>query len=154
MDAVAEEALLGELLDEDDLGGDEDGGLALLVGDGDIDEGLGVIVFGAFEAQAALGHVLALDDVIAALGMADAGGVSDFDARVFAAIDARRGGFFLSGRRDGEDGARFISRLSARGASTGLRRRRDLRGIMRLSVERRRSRSERNCGSGRRRKGI
>ncbi len=140
MDAVAEEALLGKFFDEDDLGGNEDGGLALLIGDGDIDEGLRIIFCAALEAQAALGHVLAGDDVFAPLGMADAGGVIDFDARVFAAIDARRGGFFLSGRRDGEDGgARFISRLSARGVSTGLRRRRDLRGIMRLSVERRRS---------------
>ncbi len=154
MDAVAEEALLGEFFDEDDLGGDEDGGLAGLVGNGDIDEGLRIIFCAALEAQAAFGHVFAGDDVFAPLGMANASGVSDFDARVFAAIDARRGGFFLSGRRDGEDGARFISRLSARGVSTGLRRRRDLRGIMRLSVERRRSRSERNCGSGRRRKGI
>ena len=153
MDAVAEEALLGEFFDEDDLGGNEDGGLALLIGDGDIDEGLRIIFCAALEAQAALGHVLAGDDVIAALGMADAGGVSDFDARVFAAIDARRGGFFLGGRRDGEDGgARLTSRLSARGVSTGFRRRRDLRGTMRLSVERRRS--ERNCGSVRRRKGI
>ena len=154
LDAVAEEALLGELFGEDDLSGDENGGLAGLIGDGDFDEGLRIIFCAAFEAQAALGHVLALDDVVAALGMADTGRVGDFDARVFAAIDARRGGFFLSGRRDGEDGARFISRLSARGVSTGLRRRRDLRGIMKLSVERRRSRSERNCGSVRRRKGI
>ena len=103
MDAVAEEMLLGEFLDEDDLGGDEDGGLAFFVGDGDFDEGLRVIVRAALEAQAAFGHVLAGDDVFAALGMMDAGRVGDFDARMFAAVDARRGGFFLSGRREGED---------------------------------------------------
>ncbi len=95
MDAVAEEALLGELFGEDDLGGDEDGGLAGLIGDGDVDEGLGVIAFGALEAETALGHVLAGDDVFAALGMAYAGGVADFDARMLAAIGARRGGRIL-----------------------------------------------------------
>ena len=87
MDAVAEELLLGEFLDEDDLAGDDDGGLAFFVGDGDVDEGLSVIVGAAFEAEAAAGHVLAGDDVVAALGMADAGGVADFDAGVLAAID-------------------------------------------------------------------
>ena len=95
MDAVAEEALLGELFGEDDLGGDEDGGLAGLIGDGDVDEGLSVIAFGALEAETALGHVLAGDDVFAALGMAYAGGVADFDARMLAAIGARRGGRIL-----------------------------------------------------------
>jgi hypothetical protein len=35
LDAAAEEALLGEVFDEDDLGGDEDGGLAGVVRDGD-----------------------------------------------------------------------------------------------------------------------
>ncbi len=112
MDAVAEEALLGELFGEDDLGGDEDGGLAGLIGDGDVDEGLGVIAFGALEAQAALGHVLAGDDVVGALGMADAGGVADFDARMLAAVGARRGwGWLRNGhglvwrrKRHGEDG--------------------------------------------------
>jgi len=112
LDAVAEEALLGEFFGEDDLGGDEDGGLAGLIGGGEVDEGLGVIAFGALEAQTALGHVLAGDDVFAALGMAYAGGVADFDARMLAAIGARRGGSILrsgSGwvwgwRRQGEDG--------------------------------------------------
>ena len=104
MDAVAEEALLGEFFDEDDLAGDEDGGLAFLVGDGDLDEGLGVILFGAFETQAALGHVLAGDDVFAAIGMTDASGVADFDARMLAAVDARECRFVGSGRRQGEDG--------------------------------------------------
>src|SRR5260370_27612300 len=80
LDAVAEEALLGEYFGEDDLGGDEDGGLAGLIGDGDVDEGLGVIAFGALEAETALGHVLALDDVVAALGVADAGGVGNLES--------------------------------------------------------------------------
>jgi len=104
LDAVAEEALLGEFFDEDDLAGDEDGGLAFLVRDGDLNEGLGVILFGAFEAQAALGHVLTGDDVFAAIGMTDAGGVADFDARMLAAVGAREGGFIGSGGRQGEDG--------------------------------------------------
>jgi hypothetical protein len=114
LDAVAEEALLGEFFDEDDEAGDEDGGLAFLVGDGDFDKGLGVILLGAFEAQAAFGHVLAGDDVFAAIGMADASGVADFDARVLAAVDAREGGIIGScGRRQGEDsGAIFGLRWS------------------------------------------
>ena len=98
MDAAAEEALLGEFFGEDDLGGDEDGGLAWLVRDGDFDERLGVVALAALETQAALGHVLALDDVIGAPGNANTGGVVDFDARVLAAIAARRGG---RGRRSG-----------------------------------------------------
>ena len=92
MDAAAEEALLGEFFGEDDLRRDEDGGLAGLIRDGDFDEGLGVIALAALEAQAALGHVLAQDDVIGAPGNANAGGVVDFDTRVLAAIDARRSG--------------------------------------------------------------
>lgn len=124
MDAVAVELLLGELLDENDLRGDEDGGLALDVGSGDVDERLRVIVFAALETQAAFGHVFADDDVIAALGMADAGGVIDFDARVLAAIDARRGG--LVGRGHGEDGSGALGRW-----------REDFRQILRAGVERR-----------------
>jgi len=112
--------LLGEFFGEDDLGGDEDGGLAGLIGDGDFDEGLRIIFCAAFEAQAALGHVLALDDVVAALGMADTGRVGDFDARMLAAIGARRGELVGSGRRHGEDGrARLTSRLGASGVSIG-----------------------------------
>ena len=137
MDAAAEEALLGEFLDEDDLGGNENGGLAGLVGDGDIDEGLRIIFCAAFEAQAAFGHVLALDDVVAALGMADTGRVGDFDARMLAAIGARRGGLVGSGRRHGEDrglrlalkitwkaAARLPDRAGAGRGSGGNRRRR------------------------------
>ena len=116
-DAVAEELLLGKLLGEDDLGGDEEGRLARCVGNGDFDEGAVVVALAAFEAQAAARHVLAGDDVVAALGMADASGVVDLDARVLAAIDARGGrgwlrsgrGFFWSGRRHGEDGGRRLS---------------------------------------------
>jgi len=119
LDAAAVEALLGEFFGEDDLGGDEDGGLAGLVRDGDFDEGPGVILLAALEAQAALGHVLALDDVIAAPGNADAGGVSDFDARVLAAIGARHGrrggGLFSGGTRHGEDdGLRLALSVSSK----------------------------------------
>lgn len=123
-DAVAVELLLAELFDKDDLGGDEDGRLAGFVGDGDVDEGLRIIVFVALEAQAAFGHVFADDDVIATLGMADAGGVADFNARVLAAVDSWEGG--LIRRREGED-------------SGGLRVRwgGDLRGTVRLGIERR-----------------
>ncbi len=138
MDAVAEEALLGEFFGEDDLGRDEDGGLAGLIGDGDIDEGLRIIFCAAFEAQAAFGHVLAGDDVVAAaLGMADTGRVGDFDARMLAAIGARRGGLVGSGRRHGEDrglrlalkitwkaAARLPDRAGAGRGSGGNRRRR------------------------------
>ncbi len=127
MDAATEEALLGEFLGEDDLRGNENGGLvAGLVGDGDLDEGLGVIPLAALETQAALGHVLALDDVIATPGMADAGRVGDLDAGMFAAIGARRGGLFASRRRLGEDGGlrlcwKLASRLRAKGVNSGWR---------------------------------
>ena len=101
-DAVAEELLLGEFLDEDDLGGDEDGGLAGCVGNGDFDESAIVVTLVALEAEAAAGHVFADDDVIAALRVADASGIVDLDARVLAAIDAGR--FLLLRGRHGEDG--------------------------------------------------
>ena len=86
-DSVAEELLLGKLLGEDDLGGDEEGGLARYIGNGDFDEGAVVVALAAFEAEAAARHVLAGDDVVAALGMADASGIADLDAGVLAAID-------------------------------------------------------------------
>ncbi len=122
MDAAAEEALFGEFFDEDDLGGDEDGGLAGSVGHGDFDEGLHIVWLAALEAQAAFGHVLALDDVIATLGMADAGGVADFDARMLAAIGARGGGFFGNRRRDGGDGrSRIPLRPRASRVNSGWR---------------------------------
>ena len=115
MDAAAEEALLGELFGEDDLGGDENGGLAGLVRHGDFDERLGVIPLAALETQAALGHVLALDNVIGAPGNANAGGVVDFDARMLAAIDARRGGFFAGERRRCEGSSlRFALGITAK----------------------------------------
>src|SRR5713101_415430 len=124
LDAAAEEALFGEFFDEDDLGGDENGGLAGLVGNGDFDERLHIVLFAALEAEAAFGHVLALDDVIAALGMADAGGVADLDAGVFAAIGARSGGFFGNRRRYPADGReRLPDRVGAGGVNRGLRRR-------------------------------
>jgi len=108
LDAAAEEALLGELFGENNLRGNEDGGLAGLEGHGNFDKRLGVIPLAALETQAALGHVLALDDVIGAPGNANAGGVIHFDARMLAAIDARRGGFFAGERRRREgSGLRF-----------------------------------------------
>ena len=115
MDAAAEEALLGELFSEDDLRGNENGGLAGLIRDGDFNERLGVIALAALETQAALGHVLALDDVIGAPGNANAGGVIHFDARMLAAIDARRGGFFAGERRRREgSGLRFALGITAK----------------------------------------
>ena len=135
MDAAAEEALLGKFLDKNDFCGDEDGGLAVLVGHSDFDEGLFIVGLAAGEADSALGHVLAGDDIVATCLMADAGGVIDFDARVLAAIDSGRVWFFRGGH--GED-RRFRLVLNGR-----LRRRRELLGSVRLSVERRR----RCCGN-------
>ena len=118
-DSVAEELLLRKLLGEDDLGGDEERGLARRVGNGDIDEGAVVVALAAFEAEAAARHVLAGDDVVAALGMTDAGGIVDPDARVLAAVDA--GSVRFAGGRQGEDGcARLVT-------SRGLRWSRGLR---------------------------
>ena len=115
MDAAAEEALLGELFGENNLRGNEDGGLAGLEGHGNFDKRLGVIPLAALETQAALGHVLALDDVIGAAGNTNAGGVVDFDARVLAAIGARRGGFFAGERRRCEGSSlRFALGITAR----------------------------------------
>ncbi len=170
MDAAAVEALLGEFFGEDDLGGDENGGLAGLVGDGDFDEGPGVVTLAALEAQAALGHVLALDDVVAALRMADAGGVVHFDAGMLAAVGASGGrGWLRSGARYGEDGGlrfadgvgrgaeevraggdRVSTRIGAGGAKVGGRIQRELR---RLSVIRgwRRGVKGRSDGQGDRR---
>ena len=130
-DAVAEELLLGKLLDEDDLGGDEDGGLAGCVGNGDFDEGAFVVALAAFETEAAARHVFAGDDVVAALGMADAGGVADFDARVLAAIDLgdiqlRRGR--LERERQGCDCPEALhDKVGAGGIHRGLGRSRSLR---------------------------
>jgi len=101
-DAVAEELLLGEFLGEDDRGGDEEGVPAWYVGNGDFDEGAVVVALAAFEAEAAARHVFAGDDVVAALGMADAGGVADLHARVLAAIDL--GHIRLRRGRHGENG--------------------------------------------------
>ena len=122
--------MFGERFDEDDPGGDEDGGLAGMVRDGDFDEGLRVILLAALEAQAAFGHVLAGDDVVSALGMTDAGGVADLNARVFAAINARDGGIFGNRGRQGENGGlrlrdkvpgRLPDRVGAGGISRRLR---------------------------------
>ena len=71
-DAVAEELLLGEFLEENDLGGDEDGGLAGNVGNGDFDEGAVVVALAA-RSRPPRDMSLAGDDVVAAVGMADAG---------------------------------------------------------------------------------
>jgi len=137
LDAAAVEALLGKLFDEDDLGRNENGGLAGLVGGGDFDERLRVVRFAAFEAQAAFGHVLALDDLIAALWMADTGGVVDLDAGVFAAIDARGGGLLWCGQ--GEHGRSGLSDKFGAGKMIGaLRGGQGLRQLKRRGVERRR----------------
>jgi hypothetical protein len=93
LNAATEEALLGEFLDGDDLGGDENGMLAWYVGHGDVDDGVHVVAFAGLEAQAPFGHVLTGDNVVSAIEMADAGGVIDFDARVFPAIGAGPGRF-------------------------------------------------------------
>ena len=127
LDAAAEEALLGEFFDEGDLGGDEDGGLAGSVGDGDFDEGLHMVPRVALEAQAAFGHVLAGDDVVFALGMSNAGGVGDSDARVLAAVGGWGGGLFRKRGRHGEDGGKRLTvkvpdRVWADGENSGLRR--------------------------------
>ena len=133
-DAVAEELLLGEFLGEDDLGGDEEGGLAGQVGNGDFDEGAVVVALGAFEAQAAARHVLAGDDVVAALGMADASGIADFDAGVLAAIDL--GHIRLGRGRHGENGPEALhDKFGAGGVTERLRRSRGLRQRTRRGVE-------------------
>ena len=123
MDAAAEEGLFGEGFDEDDMGGDEDGLLAGRIRDSDFDKGVHVILLAALEAEAALGHVLALDDVVAALGMTNAGGVADFDARMLAAIDGRGGWrIFGGGGRDGEDGGlRFAEGVTDEAGAGGVK---------------------------------
>src|SRR5208282_1220389 len=109
------------------------------VRDGDIDESLRVIVVAAFEAQATLGHVLADDDVFAAIGMTDAGGVTDFDARVFTTIDADNGRCLEGRRRHGEDGGAALGdSIGFGGERSGGRRRFVLGGAVGLRVERRR----------------
>ena len=137
MDAAAIEALLGKLFDKDDLAGNENGGLAGLVRSSDFDEGLGVVRLVAFEAQAAFGHVLALDDFIATLGMADAGGIVDLHTRMLAAIGGRGGGLFRL--RQGEHGGSGLAgQAGAGGINGGLRGIPGLRQLARRSVERRR----------------
>ena len=122
LDAAAEEGLFGEGFDEDDLGGDEDGGLIVFVGNGDFDEGVHIVLLAALEAQAALGHVLADDDVVSALGLTDAGGVVDLDARVLAAIDASGGRIFLNRRRHGDDGgSRLAGKVPGKAGRIGTR---------------------------------
>ena len=108
-DAVAEEFFFGKFDGGDDLGGDENGDLANDVRDGDFDEGAFVVGLFAFETQAAAGHVLADDDVVSALWMANEGGVVDFGARMLAALLAGSIRFLGGGQRHGEDrGARLL----------------------------------------------
>lgn len=92
--AVAEKLLLGEFLDKDDLRGHKDRGLAGLIRRGDFDERQRMILPAAFEAQAAFGHILAKDGLLSVGGMANAAGIVDFHARMLAAVDGGRGGFF------------------------------------------------------------
>lgn len=125
--AVTEKLLLGELLDKDDLRGHKDRGLAGMVRRRDFDERVRIILLAAFEAQAAFGHVLAKDNLIAALGMANASGVADFHARVLTAVDGGRGGFFRRRHRK-YGGARLfklfgIGPVSGRGSGSEAGRR-------------------------------
>ena len=116
-DAVTEKFFFGELDGGDDLGGNENGDLADDVRDSDFDEGAFVVGLFAFEAQAAARHILAGDDVVSALGMADESGVVDLGAGVLAALFAWSIGFLEGGQRQGENrGARFV-------VSSGLRAR-------------------------------
>lgn len=107
MHAVAEELLLGELFDVDDLCRDENGGLTGLVRHSNFDESLRKVLLAALEAQASFGHVFAENDVVAvALRMTDAGGVVDLDTRVLATIHAGSGGSFR--RRRSENGGAWL----------------------------------------------
>jgi hypothetical protein len=108
-DAAAEEFFFGKFDDGDDLRGNENGDLADDVRNGDFDERAFVVGLFAFEAQPAAGHVLAEDDVVSALWMADEGGVVDLGARMLAALLARSVGLLDRGQRHGENrGARFV----------------------------------------------
>jgi hypothetical protein len=108
-DAVAEEFFFGKFYGGDDLGGNENGGLANDARDGDFDEGAFVVGLFAFETQAAARHVLAGDDVVAALGMANEGGGVDLGARMLAALLAGSVRVLGGGQRHGEDrGARLL----------------------------------------------
>src|SRR5207245_11462777 len=122
LDAVAEELLLEKLFDKDNLGGHEDGRLAGLVGHRDFDQRLQIVLLAALEAQAALGHVLAEEDFITLLGMANASGVCDFDARVLAAFGGGTGGFLRS--RQSEDGSGRTVRVGRRSVSAVAARKR------------------------------
>ena len=118
MDAAAEEGLFGERLDEDDAGWNEDGVLVFgVVRDGHFNEGLRVILLHAFEAQAAFGHVLASNDVVFALGVADARGVADLHARMLAAIAAQSSSRMIDA---GSGGGRSLR--SESGVTRGRRR--------------------------------
>src|SRR5260370_31195152 len=152
LDSVAEELLLGKLFNEDDLGGHEDRRLAGLIGHGDFDERLRVVLSAAFEAQAALGHVLAKDYVITLLGMANASGVCDFDARMLAPLSPGAGRFLRS--RQSQDGAALllarIGTSRVRGRTSGWRVRQRRRCGRRGERKRRgaglrRGRSRRKC---------
>src|SRR5260370_21817469 len=114
LDAAAEEALFGEFFDEDNLAGNENGGLAGCVRNGNFDEALCRVLLAALEAQAGFGHVLAGDDVVSALGVANAGRVGDFDAGMLAALGAGGGGLLQNLRGKGEDSPRRPGGLRGR----------------------------------------
>jgi hypothetical protein len=120
-DAAAEEFFFGKFDDGDDLRGNENGDLADDVRNGDFDERAFVVGLFAFEAQPAAGHVLAEDDVVSALWMADEGGVVDLGARMLAALLARSVGLLDRGQRHGENrGARKRGKFHAPEIQVGI----------------------------------
>src|SRR5579859_412469 len=85
-DAVAEEAQSGKLFDAADLRGNENGGLAGRVRNGDFNRRTFGILFAAAEAEAALGDVVALDDFFVRVIQADTSGETDAGADMASAI--------------------------------------------------------------------
>src|SRR5215472_6375564 len=102
--AIAEEILFLKLLRENDLGRNENGGLAGAVRRSDFNQRLLVIPCASLKPQSAAGDVLALHKFILAVWMPDQGDVIDSDARILAAIRLPNIGC-VRGRGNGEDGS-------------------------------------------------
>src|SRR5256885_2802277 len=85
-DAVAEEALRGQLLNEHDLRGDEDRWRTGIKGRGDLNFGFLDVALAALETQAPAGHVFTGNNVVGEVLIADAGLETYFGANVLAAI--------------------------------------------------------------------
>ena len=98
-DAVTEEAEGGKFFDAADLRGNENGGLAGRVRDGDFNRRTYGILFAAAEAEAAFGNVVALDDFFVRVIQADTSGEIDAGADVAPAI-----GFTTAGKCGGRNG--------------------------------------------------